>query len=83
MMKKHEMARIAIEEKLKTVQWNSMTALRGLFIDRRVYPRVQTVSDSTIRRVLRQMQEEGLIDSKWRCIYPRFFLTYFWIGDDK
>jgi len=74
-------ARAKIVERLKGCTWNSLNALRGLFLDRGFYPARQSVSDSTIRRVLADLEREGKITSKWKCVYPRFFLAYYWDGE--
>jgi len=80
-MSKKQVAKNKIVLRLKSCQWNSFSALRGLFLDRGYFPPKQSISDSTIRRVLKELEKEGLICSKWKCIFPRFFLVYEWLGD--
>jgi hypothetical protein len=80
-MTKYKEAREKIEHRLKERQWNSFSDFRDIFVDRRVNPHKQSISDATLRRVITDLCKKGLIESKWKCRYPNFYLVFSWKGE--
>jgi len=75
-MTKKQMVKEAVLKSLRSPQWKSMYSLKRLFQDTGYFPPKQSVSDSTIRRVVDELYKEGVIECKWACTYPRFYLIY-------
>lgn len=80
-MTKHEKAEEIIVSLLKGRQWASFGAIRSNFRNRANFMSKPTISDTTLRRVLMKLRKEGLVECKWKCVYPRFFLAYAWVGE--